>query len=72
MSIVKIISYLCLLAVVMAPILFYADTVTESQMKTILLIGTVVWFASAATWINKDDPESEPKLKRANIHVRPF
>lgn len=63
MSIVKIISYLSLLAVVLAPILFYSDTLTESQMKMTLLIGTLVWFASAATWINKDEPESEPELE---------
>lgn len=59
MSLVKIISYLCLLAVVLAPILFYTDTLTESQMKMTLLVGTVVWFASAATWINKEEPETK-------------
>ena len=63
MSIVKIISYLCLLAVVLAPILFYTDTLNESQMKMVLLVSTIVWFASAATWINKEEPESEPELE---------
>ena len=63
MSILKIISYLCLLAVVLAPILFYSDTLTESQMKMVLLVATVIWFASAATWINKDEPETEPELE---------
>lgn len=63
MSLVKILSYLSLLALVLAPILFYADTLTESQMKMTLLVATVVWFASAATWINKEDPETEPELE---------
>lgn len=63
MSITRIISYFCLLAVVLAPILFYSDTLTESQMKMTLLVSTVVWFASAATWINKEEPESEPELE---------
>ncbi|MPR35232.1 hypothetical protein [Salmonirosea aquatica] len=63
MTVVKILSYLCLLAVVLAPILFYADTLTESQMKTTLLVATVVWFATAATWINKEEPETEPELE---------
>lgn len=65
MNIVKVISYLCLVAVVLAPILFYTDTLTESQMKTTLLVATVVWFATAATWINKDEPESDsdPEVK---------
>lgn len=63
MSILKIISYLCLLALVLAPILFYADTLTESQMKMVLLVSTLVWFASAATWINEEAPETEPELE---------
>ena len=63
MSIVKIISYLCLLAVVLAPIIFYTDTLNESQMKMVLLVSTIVWFASAATWINKEEPESESELE---------
>lgn len=66
MSIIKIISYLCLLVLVLAPILFYADSLTESQMKTTLLVGTVVWFASAATWINKDEPESEAEREASS------
>lgn len=63
MSIVKIISYLCLLVLVLAPILFYSDSLTESQMKMALLVSTIVWFASAATWINKEEPETEPELE---------
>jgi hypothetical protein len=63
MNAVKILSYLCLLALVLAPILFYTDTLTESQMKTTLLVATIVWFASAATWINKDEPETDPELE---------
>jgi len=63
MNAIKIISYLCLLAVVLAPVLFYADTLTESQMKTTLLAATIIWFATAATWINKEEPESEPELE---------
>lgn len=63
MSLVKVISYLCLLALVLAPMLFYTDTLTEGQMKTTLLAATVVWFATAATWINKEEPETEPELE---------
>jgi len=54
MSIVKIISYLSLLALLLAPILFYADVLTSSQMNSTLLSGTVVWFATADAWINKE------------------
>jgi len=54
MSVIKIISYLSLLAVLLAPMLFYADALTEAQMNVTLLAGTVVWFATAYTWINKE------------------
>ena len=66
MNIVKIISYMCLVVVLLAPILFYTDTLTESQMKTTLLVGTVVWFASAATWINKEAPETEAEREASS------
>ncbi len=58
MSIIKIISYLSLLALLLAPILFYADVLTGNQMNLTLLAGTVVWFASASTWINKATVEN--------------
>ncbi|GHB72218.1 hypothetical protein [Persicitalea jodogahamensis] len=54
MSIIKVISYLCLLAVLLSPILFFADVLTQSQMNIALLGATVVWFATASTWINKE------------------
>ncbi|WP_373512502.1 hypothetical protein [Persicitalea sp.] len=65
MSIVKIISYLCLLVVLLAPILFFADVLTDSQMRIALLGGTVVWFATASTWINKGDNDSEIETESA-------
>lgn len=55
MKILKLISYLCLVAVVLAPILFYTGTLTDAQMKTTLLAGTLVWFATATTWMNKPE-----------------
>ena len=57
MGIVKIISYLCLLVVFLAPILFYAGVLSDGQMKWALLAATVVWFATASTWINKEDEQ---------------
>ncbi len=63
MKILKYISYLCLVAEVLAPILFYADTLTDAQMKITLLAVTVVWFATASTWMNKEKPEAELETK---------
>ncbi len=57
MSVVKIISYLCLVLVLLAPMLFYADVLTENQMNVTLLGGTIVWFATASTWINRGAEE---------------
>lgn len=63
MKILKYISYLCLAVVLLAPILYYTGTLTDAQMKTALLAGTIVWFATAATWMNKEEPEPELESK---------
>ncbi|WP_165933536.1 hypothetical protein [Arundinibacter roseus] len=51
----KYLSYIGLLIVLVAPFLFYADSITKPQMNNALLGGTVVWFATAAFWIKKGE-----------------
>jgi hypothetical protein len=51
----KYISYLCLAAELLAPVLFYTGTLTDVQMKTTLLVATVGWFATATAWMNKPE-----------------
>lgn len=50
-KLLELISYLALIAVVAAPVLFYMGTLDLAQNKLWMLIATVVWFASAACWI---------------------
>ena len=57
-KLLEIISYLALIAVVAAPVLFYAGKVDLDQNKLWMLIATVVWFASAACWIGTKKKEN--------------
>jgi hypothetical protein len=53
-KITEIISYLALVLVVAAPVLFYADKITLEMNKTLMLSATIVWFASALCWMGRE------------------
>jgi hypothetical protein len=57
-KIAEIISYLSLVTLVAAPMLFYIDQVTLQACKVRLLIATVIWFASALCWMGRGNPET--------------
>ena len=40
------------------PLLFYHDHVTEERMKMLMFIGTLVWFAGASPWLGKKKEET--------------
>ena len=50
----EIISFLSLLLIVVAPTLFYLGKISLELNKTLMLIATVAWFASALCWIGRD------------------
>ena len=52
-KIAEIISYLSLALVVVAPSLFYAEKITLVANKQLMLVATIVWFASALLWIGR-------------------
>ncbi len=52
-KIAETISYLALLLVVVAPSLFYAGKINLDTNKQLLLLATIVWFASALLWIGR-------------------
>lgn len=49
----QLISWLALLATVLVAALFFADRLTLSQMQTVLLSATMVWFISAPPWMGR-------------------
>lgn len=52
-KIMEVISYMALVLIVVAPALFYAEKITLQLNKTLMLIATVVWFASALCWMGR-------------------
>ena len=39
------------------PILFYAGTMTEENMKLLMFIGALIWFSGATPWLGKKKAE---------------
>ena len=52
-TMVKVVSYMALAMLVVAPVLFYVQRVTLEMNKLLMLIATVIWFASALCWIGR-------------------
>ena len=53
----EIISYLSLVLVVAAPVLFYSEKITLSVNKQLMLAATIVWFISALLWMGREQGE---------------
>lgn len=47
----KIISWISLIALIVPSILFLAGRMELDQVKMVMLISTIVWFVTAATWM---------------------
>ena len=50
----EIVSYLSLILLVAAPVLFYTGQATLELSKTLMLAATVVWFVSAPCWTGRE------------------
>ena len=53
-KITEIISYVALVSIVVVPSLFYAEKISLEMNKLLLIIATVVWFASALCWMGRE------------------
>ena len=49
--VVKLISWISLVAVIAPSVLFLAGRMELGQVKSIMLIATVIWFVTAAMWM---------------------
>jgi hypothetical protein len=49
----RVVSFLALAGTIMPAILFVADRITLDQTKLWMLVATVVWFASAPLWMDR-------------------
>ncbi len=52
-KIAEIVSYLSLVLVIGAPLLFYAQAITLEKNIVLMNIATVVWFVSATCWMGR-------------------
>ncbi len=49
-----IISFLSLALIVLAPTLFYMDSITLETNKMLMTIATAAWFASSFCWMGRE------------------
>jgi hypothetical protein len=54
-KIMEVISYLSLVLIVLAPVLFYAEKITLPMNKALMLSATIAWFSSALCWMGRED-----------------
>ena len=53
----QLLSLAGLVLVILPSILLYSGTITPEQMKSYMLLGTVLWFAGAIPWLGKKKKE---------------
>jgi hypothetical protein len=53
-KILETISYLSLVLIVAVPVLFYAEKITLEMNKTLMIVATAIWFASALCWMGRE------------------
>ena len=53
-KLIPIVSVLGLVLVIIPACLYLAGVMDKPQMKTLMLIGTVLWFVSAPLWIGRN------------------
>jgi hypothetical protein len=51
----KVLGLLALAGTIVPPLLYLAQAMGEAPMKLIMLVSTVVWFATAPFWIKGGD-----------------
>lgn len=53
-KIMEIISYASLVLLVAVPVLFYSQKIDLPMSKMLLIVATVIWFASALCWMGRE------------------
>lgn len=57
----QIISYAALVGTVLPSIFYLAGSIPLDMAKWMMLLATVIWFASALLWMGKEDPLSKER-----------
>ncbi|WP_425639143.1 hypothetical protein ACPUEN_05680 [Algoriphagus yeomjeoni] len=56
-NILKIISFAALALTLSPSFLVFKGIITPELSKTLMLIGTIIWFSTASLWMNKSEEE---------------
>ena len=58
-AIYQLIALVGLLLLLIPSFLFYLDSIEEANMKLLMFIGTLLWFAGAIPWLGKKKVNSQ-------------
>lgn len=58
-SLLKIISFIALAVTLVPSFLVFKGIISPELSKSLMLIGTIVWFVSASFWMNTSDEKEE-------------
>ncbi|WP_339751469.1 hypothetical protein [Algoriphagus aquimarinus] len=58
-TILKIISFAALALTLVPSFLVFKGVITPELSKTLMLIGTIIWFGTASFWMNKSEEKEE-------------
>lgn len=56
-TILKILSFIGLILTVVPSFMVFNDSITLDMHKWLMLLGTILWFATAPFWMNKKAAE---------------
>jgi EamA domain-containing membrane protein RarD len=56
-TLIKLISYIGLGLSIIPAILVFQESITADTCKTLMTIGTIMWFTTAPSWMNKAEEE---------------
>jgi hypothetical protein len=51
-TVLKVVSWLALAGIVVPPILYFDGALSHETLNTVMLVATVVWFASTPFWMD--------------------
>lgn len=55
-TILKILSFTALACIIIPPLLYLGEVLSKPDMKVVMLVGTILWFATVPWWIGKSEP----------------
>ena len=51
-KVLKLASWLALAGILVPPILYFSDVISQPRLETVMLVATITWFVTSPFWMN--------------------